>query len=149
MGNTVQTELDLTKIMVLLQRRFSAVSEIEKLTGELTEAFERNDDVSAALLLQMRADEMEKADMCLDEIWQFAEDDRKGGEKLRTLMLSDPLVTEGENFEEKKIYEIRQKIRVTAEHLRAMDERLNRSVAREKSFYGAGNMERESGSANA
>ena len=149
MGNTVQTELDLTKIMVLLQRRFSAVSEIEKLTGELTEAFERNDDVSAALLLQMRADEMEKADMCLDEIWQFAEYDRKAGEKLRTLMLSDPLVTEGENFEEKKIYEIRQKIRVTAEHLRAMDERLNRSVAREKSFYGSGNMERESGSANA
>ena len=149
MENTVQTELDLTKIMVLLQRRYSAVSEIEKLTGELTEAFERNDDVSAALLLQMRADEMEKADMCLDEIWQFAENDRKAGEKLRALMLSDPLVIEGESFEEKKIYEIRQKIRVTAECLRAMDERLNRSVAREKSFYGSGNAEQESGSANA
>lgn len=144
-----QTELDLANVMVLLQRRYSAVQEIERLTMELRDAFERKDEVSAALLLQMRADEMEKADVCLGEIWRLAENDRKTGEKLRILMLSDPEVSEGKSFEEKKIYEIRQKIRVTAGELRAMDEKMNRSVAREKSFYGTGNVRQESGSAKA
>lgn len=149
MEKTARAELDLSNVMVLLQRRYGAVQEIERLTRELRDAFERKDEVSAALLLQMRADEMEKADVCLDEIWQQAEKSEKAREKLRILMNADPEVSECESFEEKKIYEIRQKIRVTAGELRAMDEKMNRSMAREKSFYGTGNVRQESGSAKA
>ena len=56
-------ELDLTKVMILVQRRYGAVREIYRLTKELGEAFERNDEVSASMLFQMREDEMEKADV--------------------------------------------------------------------------------------
>ena len=54
-----QTELDVTKVMVLLQRRYNDIREIHKLTKELAEALARNDDVSTSMILQMRAEEME------------------------------------------------------------------------------------------
>lgn len=128
-------ELDLTKVMILLQRRYGAVREIHRLTKELGEAFERNDEVSASMLLQMRADEMERADVCLNQIWEMGETNRGYQEKLCTLMRSDPKEAVGDSPEEKKIYEIRQKIREMAEELRGIDQRMSQNVAREKSFY--------------
>lgn len=128
-------ELDLTKVMILLQRRYGAVREIYRLTKELGEAFERNDEVSASMLLQMRADEMEKADVCINQIWEMGGTERRNQEKLRVLMQADPSEAVGESPDEKKIYEIRQKIREMAEELRSIDQRMSQSVAREKSFY--------------
>ncbi len=130
-------ELDLTKVMILLQRRYGAVREIYRLTKELGEAFERNDEVSASMLLQMRADEMEKADVCINQIWEMGGTDHRIQEKLRTLMQADPGEAVGENSEEKRIYEIRQRIREMAEELRGIDQKMSQSVAREKSFYKA------------
>ena len=54
--------LDVTKVMILLQRRYSSIREIDRVTKELEEAFVRGDEVSAVMLLEMRADEMAKAD---------------------------------------------------------------------------------------
>ena len=130
-------ELDLTKVMVLLQRKYSSIREIDRLTKELEEAFVRGDEVSAVMLLEMRADEMAKADECTDAIWQLGEEDRNAYQKLRLLMLSDPEQTFGESPEEKKIYEIRRKTQETLDKLRTVDQRLNRNVTREKSYYGA------------
>ena len=50
--------LDLEQIMILLQRRYRAFQEISRLTSELGEAVSRRDEVSASLLLEMRADEI-------------------------------------------------------------------------------------------
>ena len=58
-------ELDMTKLMILLQRKYSSIREIDRLTKELEDAFARNDDVSAAMLLEMRAEEMAKVDNCV------------------------------------------------------------------------------------
>ena len=58
--------LDLTKVMVLLQRKYSSIREISRLTNELKETFARNDEVSAVMLLEMRAEEMAKVDACVD-----------------------------------------------------------------------------------
>ena len=123
--------------MILLQRRYSSIREIDRVTKELEEAFVRGDEVSAVMLLEMRADEMAKADECTDAIWQLGEEDRNAYQKLRLLMLSDPEQTFGESPEEKKIYEIRRKTQETLDKLRTVDQRLNRNVTREKSYYGA------------
>ena len=54
-------EVDTKKVMILLQRRYNAVRELDRLTTELEDVVARNDGISAAMILQMRGDEMEKA----------------------------------------------------------------------------------------
>ena len=54
--------LDLEQVMVLLQRRYNFLREIKRLTADLQDAVSREDSVSAGLILQMRADEMENID---------------------------------------------------------------------------------------
>lgn len=130
-----QTELDVTKVMVLLQRRYNNIREIYKLTKELEEALARNDDVSTSMILQMRAEEMGKADNCTNEIWQLGENDRKAQEKLRLLVVSEPGEDAGENLEEKKIFEIRRKTQAMIDEIREIDQRLSQKLAGEKSYY--------------
>ena len=129
-------EVDVTKVMILLQRRYNYIREISMQTKELEDSLARNDDVSTSLILQMRADGMAKADDCTDEIWRLAENDRKAQEKLRLLVISEPEEGMGESPEEKKIYEIRRKTQTIIDELREMDERLNRRLAGDKSYYG-------------
>lgn len=130
-----QTELDMTKVMILLQRRRNVIWEVSRLTGELEQAMGRNDEVSIAMILQMRAEEMAKIDECMNEIWQMAETSQEAQKKLRLLILSEPKEGAGETPEEKKIYEIRRNTQHLLDELRVVDERLNRKVAGEKSFY--------------
>ena len=137
MEDTVQKTLDTTKITVLLQRKYSSVREIERLTGELAQALERNDEISANMLLQMRAEEMEKADACMEEIWQMGETDREACAKLHTLITSDPSEAVTDDAEEHKIYEIRQKTCAILQELRISDQRLNKRIAGKKSYYTA------------
>ena len=82
-----QTELDVKKLMILLQRRYNYIREISMQTKELEDSLARNDDVSTSLILQMRADGMAKADDCTDEIWRLADNDRKAQEKLRLIVM--------------------------------------------------------------
>ena len=85
-----QTELDITRVMILLQRRRNFIWEVSRLTGELEQAMGRNDEISIAMILQMRADEMAKIDECTNEIWQMAENGQEAQRKLRLLMTSEP-----------------------------------------------------------
>ena len=130
-----QTELDITRVMILLQRRRNFIWEVSRLTGELEQAMGRNDEISIAMILQMRADEMAKIDECTNEIWQMAENGQEAQRKLRLLMTSEPKEGAGETPEEKKIYEIRRKTQHLLDELRRVDERLNRKVAGDKSYY--------------
>ncbi len=127
--------LDITKIMILLQRKYSSIREIANLTKELEGAFARNDEVSVSMLLQMRADEMEKIDRCMEEIWQMGEAGMEENRKLHVLLDSDPKTAIWMTPQEKKIYEIRQRMIEDLDKLRMADERLNRRFAREKSYY--------------
>ena len=56
MEDATQGKLDTARIIVLLQRRYVSVREIDMMTGELAQAFERNDEISANMLLEMRAE---------------------------------------------------------------------------------------------
>ncbi len=128
--------LDVAKVMILLQRRYNFICEIRKITRDLEDALARNDEVSTGMILQMRADEMAKADNCTDELWNLAGTDKEAQMKLRLLMVSDPQEMVGESVEEKKIYEIRRKTREIIEELRTVDKRLSRKLTGERSYYG-------------
>lgn len=144
MEDKAQMEQNLTKVMILFQKKYNSIREINKLTKELSEALERNDEVSVNMLLQMRADEMEKADNCMEQIWLMGESNKQFQKKLRLLISSEPKESRGESLEEKKIYEIREKTQSTLEEIRALDQKINRSVTREKSYYGTGTLRKDS-----
>ena len=130
-------EVNVTKVMILLQRRYNALRETGRLTKELEEAIARNDEVSTIMLLQMRAEELTKVDQCMEEMWQMGEVDREAYEKLTALITSDPEGSVGENQEEEKVYEIRRRTQHILEELRQADQRLNRKLAGNKSYYNA------------
>ena len=135
-------ELYTAKVMVLLQRKYNAIREISRLTKDLGESFTRNDDISAAMLLEMRADEMAKVDACTGALWELGESDRSVLQKLQILLTADPHTAMGETPEEKKIYEIRRRTQIMLDDLKREDRKLNRRVTGEKSFYGSGKEER-------
>ena len=128
-------EVDTKKVMILLQRRYNAVRELDRLTTELEDVVAGNDGISAAMILQMRGDEMEKAEHCMEEIWQLGEGSREAYVQLQLLVSSDLQKAVGNTDEEKKIFEIRRKTEDVLVRLRRTDQRLNKRLTGEKSYY--------------
>lgn len=127
--------IDMERIMVLLQRKYGFIREIDRLTKELEEALGRNDEISADMILGMRGEEMEKADRCMEEIWQMGEENRENNERLQYLIASDLEHVAGVTREEKMIFEIRRKTQKVIDGLRTVDQRLSKKVTGKKSFY--------------
>ncbi len=130
-----QAELDVTKVMILLQRKWNAIQEMNRLTREMEDTFARNDEVSVDMLLQLREDEMGKVDHCMEEIWQMGEGDAQVFGRLCQLIQSDPEEVSWNTPEEKKICEIRKKTQSLLDELRKADQRLSQRMAGKKSFY--------------
>ena len=128
-------DIDMERIMVLLQRKYGSIREVDRLTKELEEALGRNDEISADMILEMRGEEMEKADRCMEEIWQMGEENRENNERLQYLIASDLEHVVGKTKEEKMIFEIRRKTQKTIDGLRSIDQRLNQKITGKKSFY--------------
>lgn len=128
--------LDLEQIMILLQKRYRAFQEISRLTSELGEVVSRRDEVSASLLLDMRADEISVVDSCYRKIWDMARLGPEAANIIRQLITSDPAAAPPSgSFEEQKIYEIRRKTTVLIKEIQEKDRILNRRVGGERSFY--------------
>ncbi len=130
-------ELDLREVMILLQRKWNSIRELDRLTGEMEETFERNDGISAAMLLQLRQDEMLKIERCMEDIWQLGEVSPTASAKLRELIASDLEKAVGKTPEEKKIYELRRKTQDLLEKLKKKDQELNRRMHGKKSYQQA------------
>lgn len=130
-------ELDLREVMILLQRKWNSIRELDRLTSEMEETFERDDGISAAMLLQLRQDEMLKIERCMEDIWQLGEVSPKASAKLRELITSDLEKAVGKTPEEKKIYEIRRKTQDLLEKLKKKDQELNRRMHGKKSYQQA------------
>lgn len=131
------------QIMLLLQRRFNALREISRLTEELQEAISRNDQVSASLLMEMRAEEMAKVESCQSDIWLMAEKEPEYAPVIRELMMSDPFaVHPSDSFEEQKIFELRQKASVLIKDIQEKDRNMNLRVAGDRSYYAKTNNKR-------
>lgn len=127
---------DLEQIALLLQRRYNCIREIGRLTNEAEDAFNRNDHVSASMLLDMRGEEMVKTDACNDKIWSMANGDSDMGRAIHVLMTADPHRPPADaDYWEKKIYEIRSSTAAVLEQIRQNDSRMNRRAAGDRSVY--------------
>ncbi len=124
-------EVNTEKVMILLQRKYNAVRELDKLTKELEAFIGRNDSVSAAMILQLRGDEMEKIERCMEEIWQTA-NSREEYLYIESLVTSDLETAVGKSTEEKKIIEIRRKTEAVLAKLREADQRLNKKLGKKR-----------------
>ena len=128
--------LDLEQVMVLLQRRYNFLREIKRLTADLQDAVSREDSVSAGLILQMRADEMENMENCHEMIWRMAERGQKENEDIRRLMSGELLsMAEGMSYEEDKILKLRKKTAALIKEIQDADKILNKRAAGTKSYY--------------
>ena len=128
--------LDLEQVMVLLQRRYNFLREIKRLTADLQDAVSREDSVSAGLILQMRADEMENMENCHEMIWRMGERGQKENEEIRRLMSGEFLsMAEGMSYEEDKILKLRKKTAALIKEIQDADKILNKRAAGTKSYY--------------
>ena len=128
--------LDLEQVMVLLQRRYNFLREIKRLTADLQDAVSREDSVSAGLILQMRADEMENMENCHEMIWRMAEEGQRENEDIQRLMSGEFLsMAEGMSYEEDKILKLRKKTAALIKEIQDADKILNKRAAGTKSYY--------------
>ena len=128
--------LDLEQIMILLQKRYRAFQEINRLTSELGAIVSRRDEVSAALLLEMRGEEITNADICYRQIWDMAQEGPEAARRIRELVTSDPAAARPSgSFEEQKIYEIRRKTTALIKEIQEKDRMLNIRMGGDKSYY--------------
>ncbi len=124
------------KVMLLMQRRLNCIREISNLTRELEEPLQRNDQVSALLILRERADEMAKVDTCQEELIKLGKTSVEAGEAVARLLARPPQTPpDSAGQEEKKAYEIAVNSVCLIKEIRRIDERLNRRVAGDKTFY--------------
>ena len=128
--------VDLERMMLLLQKRYNYLKRVDELTDELRSAFDRHDEVSASLLLDMRAEEIAALDNCSGQIWDLAGAGKAEAREVRRLMHDDPFaVPETDCWEENKIFEVRRKTVRLLEELQEKDRRMNLSAGGERSYY--------------
>lgn len=128
--------MEIEQLQILVLRRYNILKEVGKLTDELQEVTSRNDPVSAALILQMRGDELGKYEKCKEQLALLAEQGQEEAAIVKRLVYT-PLeqMQEPLDPDEKKIYDIRWKTQKLLEEIRAKDRLLNKRVAGKKSFY--------------
>ena len=131
---------DLETIVIYLQRRYNIVREVYSLTGELAEAVERGDTVSASLLLEMRGEKLKCHAECEERMFLETEGSDPELRRLRRLA-KGPLEqreelfldgTEAEKKLEKQAWEIRVRTQKVLEELQRRDQAINRQITRHR-----------------
>ena len=123
----------LQQIAVLAQKRYNGLNEIENVTNQLQDALHYNDVVTIRMLIRMRQQAM-------DEIDHFDRQRKELMEQLTPEQREELKHGEAQHFAEggafvQKIAEIQQKSQALLKRLIAQDERVNRKLAGDKSYY--------------
>ena len=125
----------LQQIAVLAQKRYNGLNEIENVTNQLQDALHYNDVVTIRMLIRMRQQTM-------DEIDHFDRQRKELMEQLTPEQREELKHGEPQHFAEsgagtlvQKIAEIQQKSQALLKRLIAQDERVNRKLAGDKSYY--------------
>lgn len=121
--------LDLTEMEILLQRRYNSLQDILRLTKEMLDTVSREDEVSFSLMLDMRAEEIDKYEACQEKIWKKAEDGPQEAETVRRLMQSDPEeMLPVAAAEEQTVFKIRKKTTDLIREVQQLEQLLNLRV---------------------
>ncbi len=123
----------LQQIAILAQKRYNGLNEIENVTNQLQDALQYNDVVTIRMLIRMRQQAM-------DEIDHFDRQRKELMEQLTPEQREELKHGEAQHFAEggafvQKIAEIQQKSQALLKRLIAQDERVNRKLAGDKSYY--------------
>ncbi len=118
--------LDMAEIEILLQRRYNSLREIDRLTREMLDTVSRGDEISLSLMLDMRADEIEKYMVCQEQIWKKAEEGPLESDTVRRIMDTDP----DEGLEtgikaDQTAYQIRKKTVKLLREVQQLDQQLS------------------------
>ncbi|MDD3141203.1 MAG: hypothetical protein PHX08_19845 [Lachnospiraceae bacterium] len=125
----------LCEIMKQIQKKYSCVSEIHRLTEEVGTSLSRDDRVSVQMILAMRQDEMNASDECDKSIELLIESLQIEEQcKVRELLKLDD-INEADSIEGKKIIEIKRNIRMILERCVQLDKAMSTRVAGKDSFY--------------
>lgn len=125
----------LTEILKRVQRNYTRVVEIERITRELGDALSRNDQESAQLLIKMRQDEMEMVGESRHEIQMFLQTvDTEERRKLKG-WLNGKREEVPDSFEAQKIMEISGTLTQILDRTISLDKAINKKIAGKDSFY--------------
>lgn len=126
----------LNKVMILLQRKYNSVCEIEKTTNEIAEAMSRNDNVALEMTISMRGEAMIAAGRVDEQLEDIMEDmqDENDRQRLR-LLLTNKSEIEPLNGEEERIIVIRKNIHSLLLKTIEVDKVINMKIGGDKSFY--------------
>lgn len=127
----------LEELMLHVQRQYTQVVEIGKITSELREALSRDDRESVEILLELRQREMEQSDDIERGIRAIIDaTDADMQVRLRELLDSKkPLRPEDNGFEAKKIKELACQIKRSLTQIIESDKALSRKLAGNDSYY--------------
>lgn len=126
----------LSQILKYYQRKYTIICEIYRLTLEMTDTFAHNDHVSTQLILNMRQEEMDRADQCSSSL-ALLEDSMSVTDRqhLRSILQSEEGHQLANTWEEKKILELYSNIQSTLKKTIEVDKRLNSKIAGQDSYY--------------
>lgn len=129
------TEELLEEILILLQRNYTQVIEIERITKEIADSLSRNDTESVGLLLNMRQTEMEKASETKYKIAAILQAlDVREREELKAL-LNGSERQELQDVQRKKVMEISGKVQKVLNRIVEADRVISRKLAGKDSYY--------------
>lgn len=121
--------LDLEQIAIMLQRRYNYLREIQRITGDMKEAISRHDEISLALLLNMRGEELAKYDASKEELWSQAANGYAVLEEMNRLLKSEPEEIQlGHDPMEAKIVELRKKTRRLIKEIQSEEKTIKRQI---------------------
>ena len=124
----------LEKLASLFQRRYNIVSELKKETDELSEAMQREDNMSLDLLLDLRQEALNKLENNWVEMNLLAEESLEMGRTFQRLLREDPSNSSTYPFLERRILELRGKIEESIHHIQERDARIQSQAKQAQKF---------------
>ena len=124
----------LEKLASLFQRRYNIVSELKKETDELSEAMQRQDNVSLDLLLDLRQEALNKLENNWVEMNLLVEEEEGLRSIFQQLLQEDPKNSTVYPFMEKRILELRGKIDESIQIIKERDVRVTAQALQTQKF---------------
>ena len=124
----------LEKLASLFQRRYNIVSELKKETDELSEAMQRQDNVSLDLLLDLRQEALNKLENNWVEMNLLVEEEEELRRSFQRLLQEDPNHSAGYPFLERRILELRGKIEESIGFIKERDARTTAQALQTQKF---------------